>query len=513
MKNIFKKITSKKRYIIIIVVLVAALIFVLKGDRNSVEKHTISEQTFVQETRVAGQVNAEEEALLGFASSGRVIDLLVNIGDTVKEGQVLARLDQSSASASVALAQANVSYESAKLNDVISNTQEELNTQKNIVSVKENDLKISEDKILQEIRESLRVSEDAVRLKADVLFEDPEGFAKIRPFSGNPDLKDDINKERRDFDNLFKKWSKDLFEIDDVLDITDEIILITEDNLDRVANYIDLLVLAVSYYDAETVGQSTVAAYKSGISIARTGLDSQISDFSSALNSYRSDINELDSERNKLNILISSSATSDLNAQQARLVAEQARLSDAKTLMSDAVIVAPFDGLVVERNIEEGETVLAGDIIISVVTEGEYKLESYIPEVFIGDVSEGDIARVIFESYPQQVFDGSVVFVEPKQTERDGISTYKTTLSFDAKDTLIRLGMTVDITIVTKEVENAISIPSDFVIINNAKTHALVERNGEVEEVEILLGGIDPNNNQEVLDGLSVGDVVIKNNE
>ena len=73
--------------------------------------------------------------------------------------------------------------------------------------------------------------------------------------------------------------------------------------------------------------------------------------------------------------------------------------------------------------------------------------------------------------------------------------------------------MTVDITIVTKEVENAISIPSDFVIINNAKTHALVERNGEVEEVEILLGGIDPNNNQEVLDGLSVGDVVIKNNE
>ena len=513
MKKILKKITSKKRYIALIVIVLFLLINFFRGNGGEIEKRTVEEKTFVQETRVSGQVVAEEEALLGFASNGRISELLVNIGDSVVEGQVLARLDQSSASASVDLAQSDVSYEMAKLSDVISGTQEDVRTQENTVSVKGNNLRVAENKLVQEVRESLRVSEDSVRLKTDILFDDPDGYSKVKNFSGDLNLKDDINEERRDFDILFKKWNKALEGVNNIDAVTEDVIDITNENLDRVAKFIDLLVKAMPLYEVGSLTRSEIDANKVVVSGARTQLDSQINDFSSALNSYKSAVNELDTEKNKLDILLTSSSASDVNAQQARLSAEQARLRSATTLISDSTIRAPFDGVIVESNVEEGETIISGDIVLSVVTGGEYKIESYIPEVFIGDVSKGDVTRIIFDAYPKQVFDGQVEFVEPKQTERDGISTYKTTISFDSRDSLIRLGMTVDVTVVTKEIENALSVPSDYIVIENAKTYILVERGDEEELVEVDLGGIDSEGNQEVISGLTVGDVVIKHNE
>lgn len=513
MIKLFKKITSKKRYIFGIVLLLIVLFFVLRNGDGEVETHTIVRQNFVQETRVSGKVVSEEEALLGFASSGRISEVLVNIGDSVEKGQVLAKLDQSSADATVALAQANVSYERAILSDVISGTTEKISNQRNTVSVKENELAIAEDKLMQEIRESLRVAEDSVRLKTDILFDDPEGYAKIKSFSGDFDLKNDINEERRDFDFLFKKWNKSLESVIEIEDVTDKVLMLSSININRVANFIDLLVRAVPLYEEGVLTQEEINNFKIVVSSARTQVDSQINDFSNAQSSYKSAISELDSANNKLNLLVSSSSTADINAQEARLGAERARLKDATTLLSNSTITAPFDGVIVERNVEEGETILSGDVVMSVVTGGEYKIESYIPEVFIGDVSKGDVARIIFDSYPQQVFEGSVVFVEPKQTERDGISTYKTTLEFDSRDSLVRLGMTVDITIVTKEIDNALSIPVSYILIEDAKTYALLKNGNEEEKVEVSLGGIDADNNQEVLSGLSAGDVVIKYNE
>ncbi|MBV9391570.1 MAG: efflux RND transporter periplasmic adaptor subunit [Verrucomicrobia bacterium] len=64
---------------------------------------------------LTGHIEAENEAALGFRISGRMIERLVNVGDRVKAGQVLARLDPQDERNGVRSAQANLSAAQGQL--------------------------------------------------------------------------------------------------------------------------------------------------------------------------------------------------------------------------------------------------------------------------------------------------------------------------------------------------------------------------------------------------------------
>jgi membrane fusion protein, multidrug efflux system len=54
---------------------------------------TVVEQPVAETALLTGHIEAENEAALGFRISGRMIERLVNVGDRVSPGQILARLD------------------------------------------------------------------------------------------------------------------------------------------------------------------------------------------------------------------------------------------------------------------------------------------------------------------------------------------------------------------------------------------------------------------------------------
>jgi RND family efflux transporter MFP subunit len=64
---------------------------------------------------LTGHVEAENEASYGFRIGGRVVERLVNVGDQVKPGQVMARLDPQNEQNAVRSAQAAVSAATASL--------------------------------------------------------------------------------------------------------------------------------------------------------------------------------------------------------------------------------------------------------------------------------------------------------------------------------------------------------------------------------------------------------------
>jgi membrane fusion protein, multidrug efflux system len=95
--------------------------------------------------------------------------------------------------------------------------------------------------------------------------------------------------------------------------------------------------------------------------------------------------------------------TSALSAQAANY-----RAAQAGQVVSDGVIRAPFDGLVAEKFVEQGEFVRADSRIATVVTPNSLRLEFAIPEQLVGQVKNGDEVSFRVPSQPGKQFRAKV---------------------------------------------------------------------------------------------------------
>lgn len=92
MKNIIKKISSQKRTFLLTVV-VLVVIFSFYGRANSYESAVVEKSDIREFLSAPGKIVAEKEANLAFKATGKVVDLPFSEGESVKKGDVVAKLD------------------------------------------------------------------------------------------------------------------------------------------------------------------------------------------------------------------------------------------------------------------------------------------------------------------------------------------------------------------------------------------------------------------------------------
>ncbi|MEZ5364314.1 MAG: HlyD family efflux transporter periplasmic adaptor subunit [Bryobacterales bacterium] len=101
----------------------------------------------------------------------------------------------------------------------------------------------------------------------------------------------------------------------------------------------------------------------------------------------------------------------DISARQAELRSAQAELKVIDTQLADAVAVSPVDGVVLVESAEPGEILAAGT---SVVTIGDMErpwLRAYVNETYQGRVRIGAPVEVTTDSFPDKVYQGRVSFL------------------------------------------------------------------------------------------------------
>src|SRR5688572_18227596 len=84
-------------------------------DIRPVRTVTVERKAGEDSVSLTGQVRAQNEVSLAFRIDGRMFERLVNIGDQVKPGQVVARLDPQNEQNTLRSAQANLSAAQAQL--------------------------------------------------------------------------------------------------------------------------------------------------------------------------------------------------------------------------------------------------------------------------------------------------------------------------------------------------------------------------------------------------------------
>jgi HlyD family secretion protein len=106
----------------------------------------------------------------------------------------------------------------------------------------------------------------------------------------------------------------------------------------------------------------------------------------------------------------------EVSSATARTEEARAQLAEAQANRADLTIRAPFAGTIVTRSAEPGEVIGPGTAIVTLVDLGRVYLRGFVPEGRIGAVKVGQPARVYVDSSPNEPIDASVSRIDPQAT-------------------------------------------------------------------------------------------------
>jgi HlyD family secretion protein len=141
-----------------------------------------------------------------------------------------------------------------------------------------------------------------------------------------------------------------------------------------------------------------------------------------------------------------------------------AQLRTAKKNLGFTDIYSPIDGTVLSRSVSEGQTVAASlntPTLFSIAKDlTKMQVQASVDEADIGNVKEGQ--RVIFsvDAFPADTFAGTVKEIRLRSSVSANVVTYTTIIDAPNANMKLKPGMTANITIYTKEVNNTLLIPS-----------------------------------------------------
>lgn len=140
------------------------------------------------------------------------------------------------------------------------------------------------------------------------------------------------------------------------------------------------------------------------------------------------------------------------------------RLSDlqaAKTNLGYANIYSPIDGVVLSRDIDEGQTVAASYSTPTLFTIAqdlkEMQVEADVDEADIGYVKEGQRVTFTVDAYIGETFEGEVTQVRLDPTITSNVVTYTVVIRADNPDLKLKPGLTATISIYTLELNDVLS--------------------------------------------------------
>ena len=149
---------------------------------------------------------------------------------------------------------------------------------------------------------------------------------------------------------------------------------------------------------------------------------------------------------------------------QARVKANEAQRAADETALSKAVIRSPIDGIVIERNIEPGQTVAATFETPTLFTLADdlrrMELQVNVDEADVGQVRDGQLATFTVDAYPNRLFQAKIKKLRFASTTTSNVVSYVAMLEIDNSDMALRPGMTATAEIVTDGRKDVLLVPN-----------------------------------------------------
>jgi HlyD family secretion protein len=170
-------------------------------------------------------------------------------------------------------------------------------------------------------------------------------------------------------------------------------------------------------------------------------------------------------------------------------------------------LLAPFSGTVTAVNNTVGDSV-GNSAVLSIADFSKLYLETYVDESDYALFKVGNTASIVFDALPDQTFTGKVAEVDPALSTSSGTSVVSGLVQMDPASADLLLGMSASVTVISAQTQNAVLVPlSALHEYSSGKYAVFVMRNGKLT-VQFVEVGLKDLVNAEIKSGLQVGDVV-----
>ncbi len=157
-------------------------------------------------------------------------------------------------------------------------------------------------------------------------------------------------------------------------------------------------------------------------------------------------------------------AIADLDQAKAVVMMRQAQLDRATVDHDRCTITAPVDGVVISRDVNEGQTVAAtmtAPKLFTIANDlSKMQIEANVSEADIGGVKEGQEVEFTVDAYAGRTFEGKVKMVRFAPVTVENVVTYVTVINVSNPKLELRPGMTANVSIVLDKREDAIAVPN-----------------------------------------------------
>jgi len=423
------------------------------------ETYTVARGDIYATVSATGIIEPTQEVKLAFKGQGKVKAILVEIGDPVKKGQVLARLEEDELQLQLQQAQAGLKLAQANL-------------AKAQAPADETEMAAAQAQV-----ESARAQAEAARAAYQALLQGP------------------TPAQRQVAEAQLKRAEAALKHAQEAYDKIAHL-----PNAGLMPQAIQLEQATIDYETAKANLKVTLAPPTES---QKAQALAQIAAAEAAVAQAEANLHRLQRGPKPEDL-----AVLEAQVDQARIRVESAQLA-----LKNAQLISPIDGVVGVINIRTNEFPPPGQPAVIVADPAGFHIKLDVDELDIGQIQMGQTALITVDALEDAQLTGVVARIAPvaDTTPMGGgvITTYEVIVNLDPTDQPLRSGMTATVAIITQKAENILIIPNRVMHLDKDTRTPYVEKivDGAPMRVDIQLG-LRNDQYSEVVAGLEEGDVL-----
>ncbi len=200
--------------------------------------------------------------------------------------------------------------------------------------------------------------------------------------------------------------------------------------------------------------------------ISQSDVDNARTTFETSRASYEATVAQVTSSQAQLDSFKASEkvAETKISTAKADISKAQSTLQVSQLNLNYTTIISPVDGIVINNNVQEGQTVAASfeTPTLFAIAENLEEMQAIasIDEADVGNVKEGDTVFFTVDAYPNRKFFGTVDQIRYDPITSQNVITYQGVINVKNPNSELRPGMTANITFETAHEDNALIIPN-----------------------------------------------------
>jgi len=215
----------------------------------------------------------------------------------------------------------------------------------------------------------------------------------------------------------------------------------------------------------------------------------------------------------------------DIRAKKITIQQKEDVLLDAKEDLENHYIYAPFNSMIAEINVDEGDSVSSNTVLATLITQQKIA-EVTFNEIDAVNIKVGQKTTLTFDALPKVSISGKVIGIDTMGQVTQGVVSYGVKIASDTDVEQVKPGMSVTVDIITEAKQNVLVLPSSAIKFQGDVYYVeLVEADEEFgqqlltnvsgiilptspksQSIEV---GISNDLSSEIISGLKEGDIVV----